>query len=259
VLHAVGVGVGQRRRELGAHARELRLADRSVAQHQRQRLPGDVLEDERALGVRCQPVDVVDLEQVRVVQTREVADLLDPFGEHVSGGRRKRDEADLAAQHLVDAAHGRVVDPDGEDAGGRVGRGDRAARDHIGTLRARGRERVTVRGGPGLLDRCLGGHDSSPCLLCVERMPTRIARPGEDIPQWGPWSTGIEEIHSGASGFPGSGPRTTTAGERGALRPSRGVEVPGIEPGSSEHSSGLLRAQSASSLLGSAGRADTPT
>jgi len=36
------------------------------------------------------------------------------------------------------------------------------------------------------------------------------------------------------------------------------VEVPGIEPGSSVASSGLLRAQSATSLLGSTGHADEP-
>lgn len=36
------------------------------------------------------------------------------------------------------------------------------------------------------------------------------------------------------------------------------VEVPGIEPGSSVASSGLLRAQSASPLLGSTGHADEP-
>jgi hypothetical protein len=36
------------------------------------------------------------------------------------------------------------------------------------------------------------------------------------------------------------------------------VEVPGIEPGSSVASSGLLRAQSATSLLGSTGHADQP-
>ncbi len=36
------------------------------------------------------------------------------------------------------------------------------------------------------------------------------------------------------------------------------VEVPGIEPGSSVASSGLLRAQSATPLLGSTGLADKP-
>ena len=36
------------------------------------------------------------------------------------------------------------------------------------------------------------------------------------------------------------------------------VEVPGIEPGSSVASSGLLRAQSTTSLLGSTGHADQP-
>ena len=36
------------------------------------------------------------------------------------------------------------------------------------------------------------------------------------------------------------------------------VEVPGIEPGSSVASSGLLRAQSATPLLGSTGHADQP-
>ena len=36
------------------------------------------------------------------------------------------------------------------------------------------------------------------------------------------------------------------------------VEVPGIEPGSSVASQGLLRAQSASSLLGSTGHANEP-
>ena len=76
--------------------------------------PGDVLEDQRALGVRGEPVDVVDLEQVGVVQPREVADLLDALGEHLAGRGREGDEPHLAAEHLVDAVHGGVVDPEGQ-------------------------------------------------------------------------------------------------------------------------------------------------
>ena len=87
VLHAVRVRVGQRGGQLRAHAGEGGLGDRALAQHQRQRLAGDALEHERALGVRGESVDVVDLEQVRVVQAREVADLLDPLGEHLARRR----------------------------------------------------------------------------------------------------------------------------------------------------------------------------
>ncbi|OLL81895.1 hypothetical protein Ae168Ps1_4301c [Pseudonocardia sp. Ae168_Ps1] len=51
---------------------------------------------------------------------------------------------------------------------------------------------------------------------------------------------------------------TAAPSRRSGTGPLWLVEVPGIEPGSSVGSRGLLRAQSALSLLGSTGHADEP-
>ncbi len=89
-------------------------------------------------------------------------------------------------------------------------------------------------------------------------------RPSRATGPRSPLHTGIPTQHSSAAPKTGHGATGTITASPTLAMLGRGsskthmVEVPGIEPGSSVASSGLLRAQSAVPLLGSTGHADQP-